>query len=118
MKTSDELLLDMPCFWKYLAEILVEMCAKEVINFKDVANAMAPKQGSQDSAKFLSILIKLLVEVKDMSWVKDRWVHSQVSLTDFINEKDVNNFVKQNVSFFSLPLPPPPPSLSLSRDQP
>lgn len=99
LETADDLEIDMPCMWKYLAEILVEMCSKEVITLRDVVSALTPVHGSPFSAKLLAALMEVLKEVKDITWIKDRWAESQVSLTEILSEEDINNFVEQNVRF-------------------
>lgn len=98
LEVADDLSVDFPCMWSYLAEILVEMCAKQVITFKDIVLTMIPLRGWHGSTKFLAELIKFLIEMKDVTWVKEWWIDSQVSLADVINKEDVNNFVKENAS--------------------
>ncbi|KAK6621848.1 hypothetical protein RUM44_001655 [Polyplax serrata] len=102
LETADDLEIDMPCMWKYLAEILVEMCSKEVITLRDVVSALTPVHGSPFSAKLLAALMEVLKEVKDITWIKDRWAESQVSLTEILSEEDINNFVEQNNLEFML----------------
>lgn len=100
LETLEDLQVDVPMVWDYLAESLVFMVSAEVISLRDVAQAFIPFKGSQGAAKFLRSLFKLLIDTKGKSWLEQKWMISNIQLGDLIKSDEVENFVKQNVRNF------------------
>lgn len=77
---------------------MVEIFAEENMSFRDLAELLKPRQGSSDAAKLLTGFFSSLLKEKPETWVQEAWLLSNVSLSDIIKERDVDNFVEQNVS--------------------
>lgn len=101
LETLEDLQVDVPMVWDYLAESFVFMVCAEVISLRDVAQALIPFKGSQGPAKFFKSLFKLLIEGKGKSWLEQKWMISNIQLGDLIKSDEVENFVKQNVRKFN-----------------
>ena len=93
----DDLEIDMPFVWQYLAEIVVHLCSAEVLSLQE-ATSMGLAKGTPGAAKFLKTFLQLLVKEKGKTWLEQKWIVSNISLEDIIDPQSVDKFVTENVS--------------------
>ncbi|KAL0277381.1 UNVERIFIED_CONTAM: hypothetical protein PYX00_004693 [Menopon gallinae] len=102
LESAADLALDFPLFWAYIAELMIDIFAEENLSFRDLVELLKPRQGSSEVTKLLTSFFASLVKEKSETWVQEGWMLAQVSLSDLIKEKDIDNFVKHNKLGFLL----------------
>lgn len=93
---SEDVAIDVPLFWDYLAELIVPALSEDQITFADIRTAGSSFVKTSTAGKLLKPLFILLVKDKDQEFVRSRMVSSKITLEDFLPVTDVENFIKQN----------------------
>ncbi|PNF16446.1 hypothetical protein B7P43_G10313 [Cryptotermes secundus] len=109
LEFADDLAIDVPKFWPYVAEFMVPMFLSEVMFFSDFREVAHPVRG-----KLIVDVLNLLVKEKGQVWIRQQWDTAGLKWTDFIPEDEVSEFVKKNKLEFTVDGPASAPSPSLS----
>lgn len=102
LSDADDLVIDIPKLWDYLAEMIVPLITEDVLTLDRLCNCMSVLLAHQHAHKLLAQLLKQLYTEKGHSYVVDLWQSSGVSFTNFMPADHVNSFIKENVSILLL----------------
>ncbi|XP_014260812.1 eukaryotic translation initiation factor 4 gamma 1-like isoform X3 [Cimex lectularius] len=91
---NEDLVIDLPLIWKYLAQLLVPLLAHEVLNFANVKIA-AKSTRKENFSQLLVKIIELLIKEKGPSWIRTQWELSRVQIVDCV-PGSVDKFVADN----------------------
>ncbi|XP_046742564.1 eukaryotic translation initiation factor 4 gamma 3-like isoform X8 [Diprion similis] len=96
LDTAEDLVIDIPKIWIYLAELIWYPLAEGVLPFSELKNTMAPLKSKGLAGKLMGELMITLVQEKSPKWIKDKWDQSGLEWSDFLQESEsVNDFVKK-----------------------
>lgn len=101
LKSAEDLVIDIPMLWDYLAETIVPLITEDVLSLERLANCMDILVTQKLSHKLLAQLLKNLYTEKGRNYVVELWRSSGVSFTNFMAADLVNSFIKDNVSNLS-----------------
>ncbi|XP_063903275.1 eukaryotic translation initiation factor 4 gamma 1-like isoform X2 [Zophobas morio] len=92
----DELTIDIPMIWTYLAEILVHLICEEALSMHRLHQScpVIIKQGH--GPKLLGTLFKLVVSKKGPNFLISCWQTSGLRVESFMDIKQVNSFLREN----------------------
>ncbi|KAL1116881.1 hypothetical protein AAG570_005350 [Ranatra chinensis] len=93
--TAEDLWIDLPFIWKYLAELLVPFFCLEVVTFADLKTMSELMQNPSYLATVLGELFRALVVEQGPIWIRTKWESSKVSFKDFMAEDKVESFFKE-----------------------
>ncbi|KAK7864548.1 hypothetical protein R5R35_007322 [Gryllus longicercus] len=93
---GDDLAIDIPKIWLYLAEIIVPPLSLEIITFSEFRN-LAKRVG-----KLVAEVLQLLLKDKGPAWIRERWDAAGLSWTDFVSADNVDSFVKKHKLEFTI----------------
>ncbi|XP_026465657.1 eukaryotic translation initiation factor 4 gamma 3-like isoform X2 [Ctenocephalides felis] len=94
LEFADDLRVDIPKMWEYLADLIAPVLASECVNLKDI-HKISHVLISQDLAgEFIAAIFKTISKEKGPGRVKDIWAKSGLSWKSFMDEKKVDDFVK------------------------
>ncbi|KAJ8939180.1 hypothetical protein NQ318_017077 [Aromia moschata] len=96
LSQADDLKIDIPKIWDYLAEILVDLVCEEVLPLNRLQKSfqILIKQGH--AAKVLAALFKIVVTEKGPNFLQNAWQSSGLQVTDFMPSPQANSFIKDN----------------------
>lgn len=100
LSLADDLVIDIPMLWTYLAEMIVPLLTEGALNFDRLKTCMDVIISQGHSHKLLAQLLRQLIADKGPTFVTEIWQSSGVSFTDFMSSDIVNSFIKDNVSIF------------------
>jgi len=106
---ADELAIDVPLFWPYVAEVIVPMFLSEAMSFADFREVAQPSHG-----KLILEVLNLLVKDKGPVWIREKWELAGLKWTDFLPADKVDEFVKANMLEYTLDGAASAPSASSS----
>ncbi|XP_049769636.1 eukaryotic translation initiation factor 4 gamma 1-like isoform X3 [Schistocerca cancellata] len=95
-EVADDLAIDVPKVWLYLAEILVPMLSTEALTFSDL------KTAATGLHKLVVEILRLLVKEKGPGWVRQRWDVAGMSWKDFAPADSIDRIVKENKLEFTV----------------
>lgn len=95
---ADDLVIDIPKLWNYLAEMIVPLVTEDVLTLSKLGSCMDILITQHHSHKLFAQLLKLLYTEKGPAYIIELWNSSGVSFTDFMSEEHVNSFIEDNVS--------------------
>ncbi|XP_063903269.1 eukaryotic translation initiation factor 4 gamma 1-like isoform X2 [Zophobas morio] len=92
----DELTIDIPMIWTYLAEIVVHLICEEALSMHRLHQScpVIIKQGH--GPKLLGTLFKLVVSEKGPNFLISCWQTSGLRVESFMDIKQVNSFLREN----------------------
>ncbi|KAJ8913562.1 hypothetical protein NQ315_017113 [Exocentrus adspersus] len=93
---ADDLKIDIPKIWDYLAEILVYSICEEVMPLGRLHKSFQILISQGQAAKLLTPLFKLVVSERGPNFLQNIWQVSGLQLTDFMSGSQVDSFVKDN----------------------
>ncbi|CAH1972490.1 unnamed protein product [Acanthoscelides obtectus] len=92
----DDLKIDIPKIWDYLAEILVEGLCEEALPLNRLHKSIAALIEQRQATNILAPLFRLVVSKKGPNFLQQIFKTSGLQLTDFMNSSDVDSFVQSN----------------------
>nr|CAH7761946.1 unnamed protein product [Callosobruchus chinensis] len=93
---ADDLKIDIPKIWDYLAEVLVEALCEEALPLVRLHKSIAVLVEQKQATKILAPLFKLVVTKKGPNFLQNIFTTSGLQLTDFMNSAEVDPFVEGN----------------------
>uniref|UniRef100_A0A1B6CCD2 MI domain-containing protein n=1 Tax=Clastoptera arizonana TaxID=38151 RepID=A0A1B6CCD2_9HEMI len=96
IECGEDMSIDVPKFWEYLAELMVPIICEEKITLADVKEAASGILQNQIVENLLTPIFKLLVQKMGPDFVKNCLVSSKITLEDFLLPGRVENFVEKN----------------------
>lgn len=109
LEFADDIAIDVPKFWPYIAEVIVPMLLSEAMSFADFREVAQPSHG-----KLILEVLNLLVKDKGPVWIREKWEVAGVKWTDFLPSEKVDEFVKVNMLEYTLDGAASAPSASSS----
>ncbi|XP_049821977.1 eukaryotic translation initiation factor 4 gamma 3 isoform X3 [Aethina tumida] len=101
LEAADDMVIDIPMFWQYMAEMLCSVVCEEAVPLARLRK-MISCLSEDNHYKFMGTLFKLVVETKNADFLKSIWVVSELKLSDIIGKKDPEQFVKDfNLEFLN-----------------
>lgn len=94
---ADDISIDVPKIWDYLAELAAPALIAKIINFESLVKCGTGLISKGHGKKFLSSIIKFIDAEFGPQVVRDLW--GTESFTHFMETTDVEEFVNKNVSF-------------------
>lgn len=91
-----DLIMDIPRLWNHLGALVGFILLTEAVTFKDLAEPLNVLKGSKEAGLLLKYVIEVIVREKGPSWIRDHWNQHGISWSDFIDAKDVDDYVKEN----------------------
>ncbi|XP_069700452.1 eukaryotic translation initiation factor 4 gamma 3-like isoform X2 [Periplaneta americana] len=91
LECADDIAIDVPKFWPYLAEVIVPMLLSEAMSFANLREVAQPSHG-----KLILEILQLLVKDKGPRWIREKWDAAGLKWTDFLPADQVDDFIKQN----------------------
>ncbi|XP_044267926.1 eukaryotic translation initiation factor 4 gamma 1-like isoform X3 [Tribolium madens] len=92
----DDLTIDIPMIWNYLGEILVHLICEEALSINRLHKSCELIIEQGHGAKLLGALFKLVVSEKGPNFLTSCWQASGLSLESFMNQSQVESFIKDN----------------------
>ncbi|RZC05037.1 eukaryotic translation initiation factor 4 gamma 3-like, partial [Asbolus verrucosus] len=92
----DDLIIDIPMIWDYLAEILVHLICEEALHLARLHKSCERIINQGHGSKLLASLFKLVVSEKGPNFLTSCWRASGLSLDNFMDPSQVDSFVKDN----------------------
>ncbi|XP_018568899.1 eukaryotic translation initiation factor 4 gamma 1 isoform X2 [Anoplophora glabripennis] len=96
LSQADDLKIDIPKIWDYLAEILVDLICEEVLPLGRLYKSFKVLISQEHAARVLAPLFKQVVSEKGPNFMHSIWHASGLQLTDFMPSSQVDSFVKDN----------------------
>ncbi|XP_025830115.1 eukaryotic translation initiation factor 4 gamma 3 isoform X2 [Agrilus planipennis] len=93
LSLADDLTIDIPKIWDYLAEIIVPLITEESITFKVLHKCCELLTTQGHMADLLAPLFHLIVQEEGAAFLQNRWRESGLRLEDFLPDTDINKFV-------------------------
>ncbi|CAH0558222.1 unnamed protein product [Brassicogethes aeneus] len=90
---ADDMVIDIPMFWQYLAEILHSLICMEVLPLTRL-HKMLEGLGQDHHYRFVGTLLLTVAEAKGQGFLKSLWQVSQLRLTDVTGGKEPESFVR------------------------
>ncbi|XP_067006474.2 eukaryotic translation initiation factor 4 gamma 1 isoform X2 [Anabrus simplex] len=87
---ADDLAIDIPMIFLYLAEILVPLLSTETLSFSDF------REVARLLYKFVLEVLQLLSKERGPGWIREKWVAAGIDWSDFIESERVDSFVKEH----------------------
>ncbi|CAK9810287.1 Eukaryotic translation initiation factor 4 gamma 3 [Anthophora quadrimaculata] len=87
LESIDDLLLDIPKVWLYLAEILSQSVEDDLISLGELKPVFDKLKSRGYVGKFLGELLMKLSQDKGPKWVADKWEQSGLLLSNIIDPK-------------------------------
>lgn len=104
LEFADDIAIDVPKFWPYIAEVIVPMLLSETMSFGDFREVAQPVYG-----KLILEVLNLLVRDKGPVWIRQKWEEASLEWTDKVDE-----FVKQSMLKYAMDGAASAPSASSS----
>lgn len=69
-----------------------------MVSLNRLSKLLEPIASKGDGSKLLALIFRLIIEDKGPNYLQDMWQSSGVVLADFMNQNQVDAFIKDNVS--------------------
>jgi translation initiation factor 4G len=92
----NELTIDIPMIWNYLAEILVHLICEEALSLNRLHKSCELIINQGHASKLLGALFKLVVSEKGPNFLNSCWRASGLNLVDFMKPNQAETFLKDN----------------------
>ncbi|XP_043492134.1 eukaryotic translation initiation factor 4 gamma 3-like isoform X5 [Polistes fuscatus] len=83
----DDLIIDIPKIWTYLAEVLTHPLKEEIMPLSEMSSIFKSLKIQGCAGKLLGELLAKLSQEKGSKWVADKWDQSRLSLNDIIDSE-------------------------------
>ncbi|XP_056649007.1 eukaryotic translation initiation factor 4 gamma 1-like isoform X1 [Diorhabda sublineata] len=102
LSLADDLTIDIPKFWDYVAEMLVDSIIEDAVPLKRLHKTfdVLIKQGKADL--LLAPLFKLVISNKGSHFLHNQWQASNLQLSDFMDNSSIESFIRDNQLEFLL----------------
>ncbi|XP_050307048.1 eukaryotic translation initiation factor 4 gamma 1-like isoform X3 [Anthonomus grandis grandis] len=104
---SEDLVIDIPQVWRFFAEDLYYLIAKEVMSFSRLHKLLDTLIQTNTAKKVLQHLFALIVEKKGGAFLHGIWKKSGLQLSDFMPASEVESFIQECKVEFLLSADPP-----------
>ncbi|XP_012257845.2 eukaryotic translation initiation factor 4 gamma 3-like isoform X1 [Athalia rosae] len=96
LDTAEDLVIDIPKIWVYLAELIWQPLAEGVHPFSELKSSMASLKSKGLAGKLMGELMIMLVREKTPKWIMDKWTQAGLDWSDFLRENEpVNDYLKK-----------------------
>lgn len=99
---AEELIIDIPMIWDYLVNIILKLICEDVLPLKRLHAVCGSLIENGHIKKLLSCLFKAIILENGPRYLSNIWQVSGLQLTDFMPNTEVNDFIKNNVSFITM----------------
>ncbi|XP_034238219.1 eukaryotic translation initiation factor 4 gamma 1-like isoform X2 [Thrips palmi] len=96
LELCPDFIVDIPKLWTHVGALLAGILLIEAVTFKDLAEPLVVLKGSKEAGLLLKNIMQVLDKEKGSSWIKDNWNKCGATWCDFLEEKDVSDFLKEN----------------------
>ncbi|KAK2588140.1 hypothetical protein KPH14_004191 [Odynerus spinipes] len=98
LEIVDDLIIDIPKIWAYLAEVLTHPIKDEVMPLSEMGSIFISLRSQGYAGKLLGELLAKLSREKGSKWVADKWDQSRLALNDIINpdRENVDKIIKEH----------------------
>nr|KAF7435190.1 hypothetical protein H0235_003381 [Vespula pensylvanica] len=86
----DDLIIDIPKIWTYLAEVLTHPIKDEVMPLSEMGSIFVSLRNQGGAGKLLGELLAKLSQEKGSKWIADKWDQSRLPLNDIIDPEREN----------------------------
>ncbi|XP_071454383.1 eukaryotic translation initiation factor 4 gamma 1-like [Hetaerina americana] len=93
---AEDMLIDVPKFWDYIADILVVLLEEEVLPMSVLRELTSHLQESKLSGPLVLACLNLLFKNKGHMWISEKWKASSLQWKDLMAPEDVDSFVKKH----------------------
>ncbi|CAH1141154.1 unnamed protein product [Phyllotreta striolata] len=114
---ADDLKIDIPKIWDYLAEILVDSIIEEALPLKSLHKTASVLIKQKQCDKLLVSLFKLVISNKGTNCLQTLWQLSHLQVSDFMDASQVDAFIKDNQFQLLLGGATPGSQMQLSYDE-
>ncbi|KAK9709826.1 eIF4-gamma/eIF5/eIF2-epsilon [Popillia japonica] len=102
LSQADDLTIDIPKIWDYLAEIIAPIINENAVPLKRLHKSFNILIKQNHAAKLLDPLFKLVITEKGPNYLYLLWVESNLNFSDFMEPSQVNSFIQENQLEFLL----------------
>ncbi|XP_072375280.1 eukaryotic translation initiation factor 4 gamma 3-like isoform X1 [Diabrotica undecimpunctata] len=102
LSQADDLRIDIPKLWDYLAEILVDLITEQVVPLKRLHKSFSILIELNQADKLLAPLFKLIISNKGSHFLHSQWQLSGLQLVDFMDTAQIESFINDNQFEFLL----------------
>ncbi|XP_076271494.1 eukaryotic translation initiation factor 4 gamma 1-like isoform X2 [Rhynchophorus ferrugineus] len=95
LSCCDDLVIDIPQIWQYIAEQLVPLYMDESSTLQNLPRVLF-KLGKSQQTKILKSLFAQIISLKGHNFLQSIWSKSGIQLSCFMHENDVSNFIAEN----------------------
>ncbi|KAJ8985508.1 hypothetical protein NQ317_015052 [Molorchus minor] len=99
---AEDLQIDVPKIWDYLAEILVNLVCEEVLPLSRLYKSFQPLIKQDRAVEVLVPLFKFVVTEVGPNFLQNIWQVSGLQLTDFMPASQIKSFIEDNQFGFLL----------------
>ncbi|KAF6198194.1 hypothetical protein GE061_007941 [Apolygus lucorum] len=92
---GDDMVVDIPFFWSFFGQIFAPLVSNEVISIDDLKESLEERP-LENRAKVAAEVFKALQQNETTSV----WTSSKAKLTDFVPDKEIDDFVESNNFWF------------------
>ncbi|XP_057318167.1 eukaryotic translation initiation factor 4 gamma 3-like isoform X3 [Microplitis mediator] len=85
LEIADDLVIDIPKIWEYIAEILLEMLMSGAHPFAELKKTLAVLKNAGTCSRTLGELLSTLAKEKGPKWVADNWDQSGLQWSDLLD---------------------------------
>ncbi|XP_046395906.1 eukaryotic translation initiation factor 4 gamma 1-like isoform X2 [Ischnura elegans] len=96
LEIAEDMILDVPKFWDYIAEILVVLLEEEVLAMSVLRDLTSQLQQNKLSGLLVLAVLTLLFKNKGHAWISDKWKASSLQWKDLMSPSEVDSFVKDH----------------------
>ncbi|XP_015180094.1 PREDICTED: eukaryotic translation initiation factor 4 gamma 1 isoform X3 [Polistes dominula] len=87
LELVDDLIIDIPRIWTYLAEVLTHPLKEEIMPLSEMNSIFISLKSQGGAGKLLGELLAKLCQEKGSKWVADKWDQSRLSINDIIDSE-------------------------------
>lgn len=97
LEIVDDLIIDIPKIWTYLAEVLTQPIKDEVMPLAEIGSIFVNLRSQGNAGQLLGELLAKLSREKGSKWIADKWDQSRLALYDIINpdRENVDKIIKE-----------------------
>ncbi|KAF5287745.1 hypothetical protein FQA39_LY15765 [Lamprigera yunnana] len=96
----EELIIDIPMVWLYVAELIVPVLWNKVATFQDLHKPLEVVIQNKRGCKVLSSIFTLFIHKKSPAFLQSCWISSGLRFSDFMQESEVESFLN-DVRYFN-----------------
>ncbi|KAF5303054.1 hypothetical protein FQR65_LT08383 [Abscondita terminalis] len=94
---AEELIIDIPMVWVYVAELIVPVLCEKVITFRDLLKPFEGLISNGHASKVLTTIFKTIIQELSPKFLQSSWNSSGLKFSHFMHESEVEAFLKNNV---------------------